>query len=68
MSTNTTALKRRIIALRKRGKSYFEIMAQLGCSEAWVFRVLREAGLVKARKKAKAKKKKTKATQRRNRG
>ena len=65
--TNTaqTALKRKIIRLRGWGRSYSEIMYAAECSEAWVYRVLREAKLVKKRKKVKAKRKATKATRRR---
>lgn len=48
------SLPKRIVSLRKRGKSYREISELAPASPVYVYRVLKDAGLVKARKRAKA--------------
>lgn len=68
-TTESTPKKRKIVALRKRGYGYREIAERVPCDEGYVYRVLREAGLVqkKKKKKRKRRKKTARASRRRNR-
>jgi len=43
--------KERIVALRARGHSYWDIAEKVEVSESYVYRVLRQAGVVERRKK-----------------